>query len=327
MRRFRSEISFFLFCCFGQGDLLRFLYFLPANRPVLYNIFMFVQLLSEYLESLEVERGLSENTIEAYGRDLEAFCEFLAGLGIKTFEEIKRTYINRYIKQLHDENYTPASITRKIAAIRGWFRWLLANEVISQDPSLSIELPKLSKRLPKVVSVTEIEKILSNHLNETESVVMELLYGAGLRVSELVGLEIPNIDLDSRYVRCFGKGSKERIIPIGEKAKKSIKNYLKIRDFYLKKYKLATKRLLIKENGKLMTRQDIYVFIRKQGEILQKHISPHTMRHSFATHMLENGADLRVVQELLGHSDVSTTQLYTHVSKKRLKEIYFSIND
>lgn len=327
MRRFRGEISFFLFCCFGQGGLLRFLYFLPANRPVLYNIFMFVQLLSEYLESLEVERGLSENTIEAYGRDLEAFCEFLAELGIKTFEEIKRTCINRYIKQLHDENYTPASITRKIAAIRGWFRWLLANEVISQDPSLSIELPKLSKRLPKVVSVTEIEKILSNHLNETESVVMELLYGAGLRVSELVGLEIPNIDLDSRYVRCFGKGSKERIIPIGEKAKKSIKNYLKIRDFYLKKYKLATKRLLIKENGKLMTRQDIYVFIRKQGEILQKHISPHTMRHSFATHMLENGADLRVVQELLGHSDVSTTQLYTHVSKKRLKEIYFSIND
>ena len=293
-----------------------------------YNTFMLIQYIAEYLEYLQAERGLSQNTLDAYRRDLEAFCNFLYSQNtIDELSEIKRTHINLFLKDLHDKNYSMTSITRKIAAIRGWFRWLLANEVISQDPSLSIELPKLSKRLPKVVSVTEIEKILSNHLNETESVVMELLYGAGLRVSELVGLEIPNIDLDSRYVRCFGKGSKERIIPIGEKAKKSIKNYLKIRDFYLKKYKLATKRLLIKENGKLMTRQDIYVFIRKQGEILQKHISPHTMRHSFATHMLENGADLRVVQELLGHSDVSTTQLYTHVSKKRLKEIYFSIND
>lgn len=288
---------------------------------------MFVQNIAEYLESLEVERGLSENTIEAYGRDLNAFGEFLVQQGAEIFDEVKRTHINYYIKKLHDENYTATSITRKIAAIRGWFRWLLANEIIAQDPSLSIELPKLSKKLPRVVSAAEIEKILSNHLDETEAVVMELLYGAGLRVSELVNLEIGNIDLNSKYVRCFGKGSKERIIPIGEKAKKSIINYLKIRDFYIKKFKLETKRFLIKKNGKPVTRQEIYVFIRKQGELLQKHISPHTMRHSFATHMLENGADLRVVQELLGHSDVSTTQLYTHVSKKRLKEIYFSIND
>ena len=288
---------------------------------------MFVQNIAEYLESLEVERGLSENTIEAYGRDLNAFGEFLVQQGAEIFDEVKRTHINYYIKKLHDENYTATSITRKIAAIRGWFRWLLANEIIAQDPSLSIELPKLSKKLPRVVSAAEIEKILSNHLDETEAVVMELLYGAGLRVSELVNLEISNIDLNSKYVRCFGKGSKERIIPIGEKAKKSIINYLKIRDFYIKKFKRETKRFLIKKNGKPVTRQEIYVFIRKQGELLQKHISPHTMRHSFATHMLENGADLRVVQELLGHSDVSTTQLYTHVSKKRLKEIYFSIND
>lgn len=288
---------------------------------------MFVQNIAEYLESLEVERGLSENTIEAYGRDLNAFCEFLGTQGVFDFDSVKRIHINYYIKKLHDENYTAASVTRKIAAIRGWLKWLLANEVIKQDPGQSVELPKLSKRLPKVVSVQEIEKILSNHLNETEAVIMELLYGAGLRVSELAGLETANIDLDSRYVRCFGKGSKERIIPIGEKAKKALNNYLKIREFYTKKYKLDTKRLLIKENGKPVTRQEIYVFIRKQGELLQKHISPHTMRHSFATHMLENGADLRVVQELLGHSDVSTTQLYTHVSKKRLKEIYFSIND
>lgn len=288
---------------------------------------MLIQYIAEYLEYLQAERGLSQNTIDAYRRDLAAFCDFLYSLAsIDDFEAITRTHINYFIKELHDKNYSMTSVTRKIAAIRGWFRWLFANEIISQDPSLSVELPKLTKKLPKVMSVSEIEKILTNSLNDTESVMLELLYGAGLRVSELVGLELNNIELASRYVRCVGKGSKERIIPIGEKAKKSVQKYLKYRELLIKKYKLETKQFLIKENGHLMTRQDIYVFIRKQGEMLKKHISPHTLRHSFATHMLENGADLRVVQELLGHSDVSTTQLYTHVSKKRLKEVYFSIN-
>lgn len=169
--------------------------------------------------------------------------------------------------------------------------------------------------------------MLNNKLDETQQVIIELLYGAGLRVSELIGLELNNIELSSRYVRCIGKGSKERIIPIGEKAQKAIAEYLKIRQLLIKKYKLETKQFLIEENGHLMTRQDVYVFIKQQGELLRKHISPHTLRHSFATHYVrKQGADLRVVQELLGHSDVSTTQLYTHVSKKRLKEVYFSIN-
>lgn len=289
---------------------------------------MLIQFIAEYLEYLEAERALSQNTIDAYRRDLTAFCDFLVSLdNIDDFEHIQRNHINYFIKELHDKNYSPTSVTRKIAAIRGWFRWLFANEYIKQDPSLSIELPRLRKTLPKVISISDIEKILSNNLTEIESVVMELLYGAGLRVSELVNLELNNLELSSRYVRCIGKGSKERIIPIGEKAKKAVIKYIKLRELLVKKYKLDTKRLLIKENGKLMTRQDVYAFIRKQGELLKKHISPHTMRHSFATHMLENGADLRVVQELLGHSDVSTTQLYTHVSKKRLKEVYFSINN
>ncbi len=288
---------------------------------------MLIQYIAEYLEYLQAERGLAQNTIDAYRRDLSSFSDFLNTLeDIDDLEKIKRQHINYYIKELHDKNYTPTSVTRKIAAIRGWFRWLCAEEFITQDASFGVELPKLVKKLPKVMSVSEIEKILKNNLNETETVMLELLYGAGLRVSELSALELNNIELSSRYVRCIGKGSKERLIPIGNKAKKAIQKYLKIRDLYIKKYRLDTKRLLIKENGHLMTRQDIYVFIRKQGELLKKHISPHTLRHSFATHMLENGADLRVVQELLGHSDVSTTQLYTHVSKKRLKEVYFSIN-
>ena len=277
-----------------------------------YNTFMLIQYIAEYLEYLQAERGLSQNTLDAYRRDLEAFCNFLYSQNtIDELSEIKRTHINLFLKDLHDKNYSMTSITRKIAAIRGWFRWLFATEIISQDPSLGVELPKLTKKLPKVMSVAEIEKILKNNLTDTEAVIMELLYGAGLRVSELVNLNVNNIDLSSRYVRCYGKGSKERIIPIGDKAKKD---------------KLETKKFLLKESGHDVTRQDVYVFIRNQGELLKKHISPHTLRHSFATHMLENGADLRVVQELLGHSDVSTTQLYTHVSKKRLKEVYFAIN-
>lgn len=288
---------------------------------------MLIRYVAEYLEYLQAERGLSQNTIDAYRRDLTAFCDFLYELGsIDEFEKITRTHINYFIKDLHDKKYNPTSVTRKIAAIRGWFRWLSANDVIKTDPSLSVELPRLSKKLPKVMTTTEIENILKNNLNTLESAMLELLYGAGLRVSELVNLELNSIELTARYVRCFGKGSKERIIPIGEKAKKAVNTFLKERELIVKRYKLDTKRFFIKENGKLVTRQDVYVFIKRQGELLKKHISPHTLRHSFATHMLENGADLRVVQELLGHSDVSTTQLYTHVSKKRLKEVYFSIN-
>ena len=288
---------------------------------------MLIQYIAEYLEYLQAERGLVQNTIDAYRRDLTAFCDFLYKLAsIDDFEKIIRNHINYYIKELHDKNYTPTSVTRKIAAIRGWFRWLSANGIIKNDPSLGVELPRLTKKLPKVMSVAEIENILKNHLTDIECAVLELLYGAGLRVSELVNLELNNVEMSSRYVRCIGKGSKERIIPIGEKAVNALKTYLKKRELLIKKFKLDTKKLFIKENGKTVTRQDVYVFIRKQGELLKKHISPHTLRHSFATHMLENGADLRVVQELLGHSDVSTTQLYTHVSKKRLKEVYFSIN-
>ena len=165
-------------------------------------------------------------------------------------------------------------------------------------------------------------------MNKLEQLVVELLYGCGLRVSELVNLKMNNIDVNSKYIQCYGKGSKERIVPFGKKAQNALKHYLKDRDMIILKNKLSdTKVLLLKENGKFLTRQDVYNFIRHQGEKIHKHISPHTLRHSFATHLLENGADLRVVQELLGHSDVSTTQLYTHITKKRLKEVYFAINN
>lgn len=289
---------------------------------------MDIQLLSEYLEYIEVEKGLSENTIEAYRRDLTEFIDFCTNKGVEDFSDIGRSFLNTFIMYLRENNLTPRSVVRKIASLRGFFRWLCANSYIKQNPAQLIEQPKLPKRLPKVITLEDIKEIFRSDLEPTETVIVELLYDCGLRVSELVNLKISNIDMKSKYIQCYGKGSKERVVPFGKQAKSALEKYLKTRELIILKNNLKdTKTLLLKENGKNITRQDVYNFIRKQGEKINKHISPHTLRHTFATHLLENGADLRVVQELLGHSDVATTQLYTHITKKRLKEVYFAINN
>ncbi len=280
------------------------------------------QIIAQYLEYLELEKGLSPNTIDAYRRDLSEFSK-----GIDDIQKIDRMTINTFVRKLREEKLAASSVIRKIASLRGFFKWASSTGIITKNPASTLEQPKMPQRLPKVVSVKEIEEMLHNNLNPFEHVIMELLYSCGLRVSELVNLKLNDIDLNSKYVRCFGKGSKERIIPMGETAKNIIKEYLPERDLLIKKYNLSTKNLLIMPNGRKITRQDVYTFIHAQGKLIHKNISPHTLRHSFATHLLENGADLRVVQELLGHSDVSTTQLYTHISKKRLKDVYFSVNN
>lgn len=287
---------------------------------------MLIQNIAGYLEYLEIERGLAKNTLLAYRSDLYSLSEFLVQLGLKDICEISRLHLNMYIKNLYDKKYTPRSITREIASIKGFFKWLSINELIKHNPALAIEQPKLPKRLPKVLTIKEINELLESSLNKLQKAVLELLYAAGLRVSELSDIQLNNIDLNAKYIRVLGKGSKERIVPIGNKACNALKKYFDDRNFLVKKYNLKTKYCFIKDNGKKLTRQDVYVFINSLGKTIDKDISPHTIRHSFATHLLENGADLRVVQELLGHSDVSTTQLYTHISKKRLKDIYFSIN-
>ena len=281
------------------------------------------QTIGEYLEYLELEKGLSQNTLDAYRRDLEDFCD---EVDIENINSVDRLMINSYVRILKEKKYAPTSIIRKVASLRGFFKWATAVGILDKNPAATLEQPKVPQRLPKVITVKEVEEMLHNNLTPLQHVMMELLYSCGLRVSELVNLKVSDIDLASKYVRCFGKGSKERIIPIGETAKNIVKEYLPQRDLLIKKYNLSTKRLLILDNGRLITRQDVYTFIHAQGKLINKNISPHTLRHSFATHLLENGADLRIVQELLGHSDVSTTQLYTHISKKRLKEVYFSIN-
>lgn len=280
------------------------------------------QIIGEYLEYLELEKGLSQNTLEAYRRDLSEFSQ-----GVEDITKVDRMSINMFIRKLRENKLAPSSIIRKMASLRGFFKWASSAGIIDKNPTSTLEQPKVPQHLPKVVSIKEIEEMLHNNLTPLEHVIMELLYSCGLRVSELVNLKTNDIDLSSKYVRCFGKGSKERIIPIGEIAKKAVTEYMPERDFLVKKYNLNTKLLLIQNSGRFITRQDVYTFIHAQGKLIHKNISPHTLRHSFATHLLENGADLRVVQELLGHSDVSTTQLYTHISKKRLKDVYFSINN
>lgn len=279
------------------------------------------QIIGEYLEYLELEKGLSQNTIDAYRRDLSDFAQ-----NVEDIHSINRMNINAYVRNLRERKLAPTSVIRKVASLRGFFKWATSSGILEKNPAATLEQPKTPQRLPKVVSVKEIDEMLHNNLTPLEHVMMELLYSCGLRVSELVNLKLNDIDLSSKYIRCFGKGSKERIIPIGEQAKAMLQEYFPTRDLLVKKYNLTTKNLLIKDNGHFVTRQDVYNFIHAQGKLIHKNISPHTLRHSFATHLLENGADLRVVQELLGHSDVSTTQLYTHISKKRLKEVYFAIN-
>lgn len=288
---------------------------------------MIVQLISEYLNWLEVERGLSRNTIDAYKNDLIGFFDYFQN--IENLDEIKRNNFSEYTMFLASNNISALSITRKIASIKGFFKYVSANREIKANPALAINSPKLPKRLPKVITFEEIKKLLNNRLTVKEKAVFELLYATGLRVSELVNLEIKNVDFKNNLIKTTGKGSKERFVPVGKQAKAALNEYLKQRELILKtkfgsNYKENA--IFINDNGKKISRQWVYNFIKKQGETIHKQISPHTIRHSFATHLLENGADLRAVQELLGHSSVVTTQLYTHISKKRLKEIYFQIN-
>lgn len=279
------------------------------------------QLVSNYLLYLELEKGLSKNTILAYRNDLIGFFSFCN----KNINEIKRKDFSTYVKSLAKAEIAPSSITRKIASIKGFFKYLCFKQILHSNPAISINSPKLPKKLPKVLSICEIEEILKKDLDILDKTIIELLYSSGIRVSELVQLKIKNIILNQRMIKVFGKGSKERIVPINSKCCELIKKYLKQREIIELKFEKSDF-LFLKNDGKKITRQFVYSLIHTQGQKISKNISPHTIRHSFATHLLERGADLRVVQELLGHASIVTTQLYTHISKKTLREIYFKIN-
>lgn len=288
---------------------------------------MLIQSISEYLTYLEVERGLSQNTVLAYENDILGFFDYFKN--IEDPNEIKRIHFSEYTVYLAQNGLLSSSVTRKIASIKGFFRFLAANKEIKSNPSLSVSSPKIPKKLPKVISYEEIEKLLKNRLTIKEKAVFELLYATGLRVSELVNLTVKNVDFKTNLIKTTGKGSKDRIVPMGKKAKEALSRYMKERNLLLKAKMgsgAESDYIFLNDKSEKISRQWVYNFIKKQGETINKTISPHTIRHSFATHLLENGADLRAVQELLGHRSVVTTQLYTHISKKRLREVYFNIN-
>ncbi|MEK7852085.1 MAG: site-specific tyrosine recombinase XerD [Deltaproteobacteria bacterium] len=280
-----------------------------------------------FINYLIVEKGLSKNTIDAYSRDILGYINHLSGMKFSDIGTVAPLDIVKYIGKLRDGGISPRSTARKLTAIRMFYRFLNAEGYIKSNPTLLVELPKGISRLPKAISLEMVDILLSapdtkKPLGLRDKAMLEVLYATGLRVSELVSLKVGDVNLDVGYLMAFGKGSKERVVPMGESAQQWVKNY--ISDGRPKLYKGQSEYLFINRSGKALTRQGFWKIIKsyaKKAKITAS-ITPHTLRHSFATHLLERGADLRSVQMMLGHADISTTQIYTHVTTERLKEIH-----
>ncbi|MBQ8193077.1 MAG: tyrosine recombinase XerD [Bacilli bacterium] len=285
------------------------------------------KILEEYqIYLLTVKHREEETTVHSYIEDIYKYLEYMENKNINNCLNIKYDDLNNYIKYLKENNYEVTSITRKIASLRSFYKYLTKKFNI-EDISLKIDNPKYYRKLPNILTIEEVDKLLDIKLNTPfdyrNKAMLELMYSSGLRVSELINLKLSDIDLNNNYVRCFGKGSKERIVPIGEIAS----NYLKI---YIEEYRNSMKKgyytenIFLNNHGRNMTRQGFFLIIKKLAEEtkINKNITPHMLRHSFATHLLNNGADLRTIQVMLGHSNISTTQIYTNVSTDILKENY-----
>ncbi|MCR4442260.1 MAG: site-specific tyrosine recombinase XerD [Peptococcaceae bacterium] len=286
------------------------------------------RLLTAFLEYLQVEKGYSSNTLAAYRRDLEKFCRHSRDRNVDAVEKINKDFLAAYLFYLRKEKNSPATIARQVASLRGFFRFLYLENVIESDPSVNLETPKLAQKLPRVLSVEEVDMLLqepvdANPVSVRDKAMLELLYATGMRVSELVNLDLKQLNLEMSFVRCRGKGDKERIVPLGSCAARWVREYL---DYGRPKLLRdpGVEAVFLSSRGRRLTRQGFWKIIklhaRRKG--INREIGPHTLRHSFATHLLANGADLRSVQELLGHADVATTQIYTHLTKNRLKEVY-----
>ncbi len=272
---------------------------------------------------LLIEKKYSHNTIESYERDLKKLMEFTH----KSPSELHEEDMHAYLKYLSEQGLDERSISRNISCLKSFYKFLLIDHVVSESPLENIEIPKLRKTLPHVLSEEEVNALLDIPLNDAFSyrnkAMLELLYATGIRVSELVNLTRNDIDLENALLRTIGKGSKERIVPIGEYAIRYLSIYLlEYRSQLLKRD--YNDYLFLNNHGKKLTRQGFFKIMKERAKEagIKKELSPHTLRHSFATHLLNHGADLRSIQELLGHSDISTTQIYTHVSNDHLKENY-----
>ncbi|PLS01645.1 site-specific tyrosine recombinase XerD [Neobacillus cucumis] len=286
--------------------------------------------LKSFLDYLIVEKGLAKNTIISYERDLKSYLHYLKSVEvIHTLKEIQRIHIIHFLNFLKDQKKSSKTIARHIASIRAFHQFLLREKAAEQDPSVLIEIPKLERALPKVLSLMEVEKLLNapnpnDHFGLRDKAMLELLYATGIRVSELIGLEIEDIHLTLGFIRCVGTGNRERIIPIGKTALAAIKQYIENGRPLFVKEKHKDDAFFLNHQGHRLTRQGFWKILKKlaQEAGIDKELTPHTLRHSFATHLLENGADLRAVQEMLGHADISTTQIYTNISKSKIRDVY-----
>jgi integrase/recombinase XerD len=285
--------------------------------------------LQTFIHYLSVERGLAQNTLFSYERDITQYLEFLGKAGILSLKDSSKVHISNYLMKLKQLGRASATLSRTMVSIRAFYQFLVRERMLDHDPSLHMETPKLEKRLPKVMTVQEVETLLeapqtSSPNGMRDKAMLEVLYATGIRVSELISLDLQSVNLGMGFIRCIGKGSKERIIPLGRIASQYLSTYIEsMRPKLLKKSK-AEEALFVNHLGTRITRQGFWKIIKRyamEANIL-KEITPHTLRHSFATHLLENGADLRAVQEMLGHADISTTQIYTHVTRSKMKEVY-----
>ena len=282
--------------------------------------------LQDYVHFLTVERQLAQNTIKSYERDLTAYLRFIESLSLQTLNSIERATVLQYLQKLKDGGKSSRTLSRHISSIRSFHQFLVREQVTTHDCTIHIELPKIEQKLPDILSIPEIDLLINSIDNTTSQgmrdvALFELLYGTGMRVSELIAIDMGDLHLTMGFVRVFGKGSKERIVPLGRSAIDACTVYLNEARPTLNSDSNA---VFLNMHGRRLSRQGCWKILKEAGQKadIEKVISPHLLRHSFATHLIENGADLRAVQEMLGHADISTTQLYTHVSKKRLKDVY-----
>ena len=278
--------------------------------------------LRSFFDYLFIEKGLSKNTIKAYEVDIERFIQWLKQNNKSDYLKAKETQINKYISYLFKTHLKSSSINRKISSIKAFYLFLMKKNILKVSPIAEIVTPKQEKYLPTSMSESEVEKLLKSpntklKIEKRDKAMIELLYATGMRISELVNLKITNLDIQRCVVKVLGKGSKERLIPFGEAASEALNDYMKDRQ------DSSSKEIFLSNRGTKMSRQAFWsrmkVYLGREG--LKDSISPHTLRHAFATHLLNRGADLRSVQLLLGHSDLSTTQIYTHIAKQRLSEV------
>lgn len=287
------------------------------------------QHMAPFIRFMDEEKGLTRNTLESYERDLTQFLEFVDEREISSLKQINRSHILLYLRELKQKGRAAATVTRKTVSIRSFFQYLLRESMVDQDPSLQMETPKLVKKAPQVLTVEEIDLLLSApETSGTQGIrdkaMLELLYATGMKVSEIVSLDIQNVYTDLRYLHCIGTSGKERILPMNRVSAHYLDNYIKECRDKLLKGNMEEQALFLNTLGSRLTRQGLWKILKKYAIETGIHtdITPHTLRHSFATHLLDNGADIRSVQEMLGHADLSTTQMYSSMLKKNMKEQY-----